>query len=80
MTWMRTHRQWGNGRTIRGVAHYMVWTGDGTVEGSAQTGTGLVALCGYVPHEKTKMWPESVTRDLLDRDRCRSCVAKEKRL
>lgn len=34
MSWQQTHRQWGNQRTLRGVAHYMR---DGT------------ALCGYTP-------------------------------
>lgn len=62
--WMRTHRAWGGGRTIRGVAHYMV---DG------------VALCGYVPNKRTTvMVPEVRTGRLLDHDRCLRCVSREK--
>lgn len=42
MTWQRTYREWGNGRVLRGVVHYMV---------------GGRALCGYRPHTSTTMVP-----------------------
>lgn len=43
MTWMQTHREWGNGRVLRGVAHFFVLPDR--------------ALCGYRPHVNTEMVP-----------------------
>lgn len=72
MSWMQTHREWGNRRTIRGIAHYMYWGGNDR---------GHVAACGYAPHARTQMLPagERVPRcvrcsrkhETLARDRAR---------
>lgn len=46
-SWERTDREWGNGRSLRGNAHLM------------ERG---VALCGYRPHERTRMRPVEAER------------------
>lgn len=42
--WLQTHRAWGSGRTIKGIAHFFQW-GSSSVE----------AACGYRPHAQTRL-------------------------
>jgi hypothetical protein len=63
--WMQTNRKWGSGRTLRGVSHYMMQTGE----------SSMVAMCGYVPHEHTVMRPEP--EEMERRGRCERCESKE---
>jgi hypothetical protein len=53
--WHRTYREWGNGRVIRGVVHYMM---------------GEKALCGYKPHPRTEMVPIGMEERAPDCEKC----------
>lgn len=65
MTWAQTWREWGNERVLRGNAHFMLSSGK--------------ALCGYVPHGRTRMRPlDRLTRpEAVQRcQRCQRAVDK----
>lgn len=57
--WMQTMREWGNGRYLKGNAHFMVTTGLMPRRlhpaGDERGGDGLRALCGYEAHAKTRL-------------------------